>query len=68
MRQEGFAGTVSSPPLVEVRDVGGRTFEARTKGGLYSAVGGSGRDAVQNLRNRLPLIIVDIPLPKPTSD
>jgi hypothetical protein len=56
-------------PTIEVRSTGPGTFEARTKGGEFAAIGNSRKDAVANLRGKLPPheepVIENIPVPAP---
>lgn len=69
--QETAAASTTRPwcPTIEVRTTGYRTFEARTVGGLHSAIGSSGAEAVAHLREKLPPheepVVMNIPLPVP---
>ncbi len=56
-------------PLVDVRSVGHRLYEARTSHGKYSAVGFTVDESVANLRQKLPAhvepVVQIIPLWQP---
>lgn len=57
---------------VEVRCLGPATYEARTRGGLFSAIGFSRETSVALLRNQLPghaqPIVEHIPNPSPVAE
>lgn len=72
MNSDVVYGPVSNRPwcpTIEVRTTGYRTFEARTRGGLHSAIGSTAEEAVGNLRKRLPPheepVVMNIPVPSP---